>query len=327
MQHRPVRQRQEATAETAELEALAATSPQDKREMVATAEEAVPADLEVVASQAEQILTARQAATPVLEARVEQVERQPSEQAELVATAAQAVLQAPVELVPQRVTVGPVEMVRTVVPVVPVEAQAASTAMVAMVATVATRVMVHLVVTAVHHQQTTSQPAMVEPEATVELRAEPVEQQDLVPVLPELQERLGSVAMAEWVVPAAVQQSRVQISGQSVVTAELVEHPPVATAATVEQAATRPSMETAVVRQLQGLAELAAPRQVALPAPRDHVESLLLSVGAPLRRDGLGDLPVSVTTSAPGRNRTYDLRFRKPLLYPLSYGGEFRCRC
>ena len=25
---------------------------------------------------------------------------------------------------------------------------------------------------------------------------------------------------------------------------------------------------------------------------------------------------------APGRNRTCDLRFRKPLLYPLSYGGE-----
>ncbi len=25
---------------------------------------------------------------------------------------------------------------------------------------------------------------------------------------------------------------------------------------------------------------------------------------------------------APGRNRTYDTRFRKPLLYPLSYGGR-----
>ena len=25
---------------------------------------------------------------------------------------------------------------------------------------------------------------------------------------------------------------------------------------------------------------------------------------------------------APGRTRTCDLRFRKPLLYPLSYGGE-----
>ena len=28
--------------------------------------------------------------------------------------------------------------------------------------------------------------------------------------------------------------------------------------------------------------------------------------------------------SAPGRNRTYDTRFRKPLLYPLSYGGKGR---
>jgi hypothetical protein len=25
--------------------------------------------------------------------------------------------------------------------------------------------------------------------------------------------------------------------------------------------------------------------------------------------------------SAPGRNRTYDKRIRRPLLYPLSYGG------
>ena len=28
-----------------------------------------------------------------------------------------------------------------------------------------------------------------------------------------------------------------------------------------------------------------------------------------------------VLLGAPGRNRTYDLRFRKPLLYPLSYGS------
>ena len=27
------------------------------------------------------------------------------------------------------------------------------------------------------------------------------------------------------------------------------------------------------------------------------------------------------TDRAPGRTRTYDTRFRKPLLYPLSYGG------
>jgi hypothetical protein len=26
-------------------------------------------------------------------------------------------------------------------------------------------------------------------------------------------------------------------------------------------------------------------------------------------------------TGAPSRNRTYDTGFRKPLLYPLSYGG------
>jgi hypothetical protein len=29
---------------------------------------------------------------------------------------------------------------------------------------------------------------------------------------------------------------------------------------------------------------------------------------------------------APGRNRTCDTRFRKPLLYPLSYEGWERCR-
>ena len=112
-------------------------------------DEVVPVDLAAVASRAEQMLTARQAATPVLGAPVVPVERQPLEQVELVATAAQVVQQAQVELVPQRVTVGPVEMVRTVVPVVLVEAQAASMAMVAMAAT---RVMVRLVVAAVHHR-------------------------------------------------------------------------------------------------------------------------------------------------------------------------------
>jgi hypothetical protein len=30
----------------------------------------------------------------------------------------------------------------------------------------------------------------------------------------------------------------------------------------------------------------------------------------------------AVSRSAPGRNRTSDTRFRKPLLYPLSYGGR-----
>ncbi len=33
---------------------------------------------------------------------------------------------------------------------------------------------------------------------------------------------------------------------------------------------------------------------------------------------------LNVNESAPGRNRTCDLRFRKPLLYPLSYGGDLR---
>ena len=28
-----------------------------------------------------------------------------------------------------------------------------------------------------------------------------------------------------------------------------------------------------------------------------------------------------------GRNRTYDLRFRKPLLYPLSYEGGDGAKC
>ena len=30
---------------------------------------------------------------------------------------------------------------------------------------------------------------------------------------------------------------------------------------------------------------------------------------------------------APGRDRTCDLRFRKPLLYPLSYGGGDGANC
>ena len=32
-------------------------------------------------------------------------------------------------------------------------------------------------------------------------------------------------------------------------------------------------------------------------------------------------------TGAPGRTRTCDLRFRKPLLYPLSYGGGDGAKC
>ena len=31
--------------------------------------------------------------------------------------------------------------------------------------------------------------------------------------------------------------------------------------------------------------------------------------------------------SAPGMNRTCDLRFRKPSLYPLSYGGGDGAKC
>lgn len=174
MQHRPVRQRQEATAETAELEALAATSPQDKREMVATAEEAVPADLAAVASQAEQILTVRQAVTPAQGALVVLAERQPSEQVELVATAEQVVQQAPVAMVPQQVTAAPVVTAPTVVPEAPVVQpdRAARMAMVAMVATPVTVGPVELVDL---HQQTTSQLVTAEQAATVEARAEPAE--------------------------------------------------------------------------------------------------------------------------------------------------------
>ena len=37
------------------------------------------------------------------------------------------------------------------------------------------------------------------------------------------------------------------------------------------------------------------------------------------RQDCLRSKPYFI--GAPGMNRTCDLRFRKPLLYPLSYGG------
>src|SRR4051812_6229235 len=49
------------------------------------------------------------------------------------------------------------------------------------------------------------------------------------------------------------------------------------------------------------------------------------SLETPARRGGERPLQghlTLVTTGAPGKNRTCDLRFRKPLLYPLSYGGE-----
>src|SRR2546430_17595218 len=35
----------------------------------------------------------------------------------------------------------------------------------------------------------------------------------------------------------------------------------------------------------------------------------------------IGDLEPDKPNCAPGRNRTYDTRFRKPVLYPLSYEG------
>ena len=38
------------------------------------------------------------------------------------------------------------------------------------------------------------------------------------------------------------------------------------------------------------------------------------------RQDCLRSKPYFI--GAPGMNRTCDLRFRKPLLYPLSYGGR-----
>ena len=37
--------------------------------------------------------------------------------------------------------------------------------------------------------------------------------------------------------------------------------------------------------------------------------------------DRVDEDKIRTSIGAPGRNRTYDLRFRKPSLYPLSYGG------
>ena len=39
-----------------------------------------------------------------------------------------------------------------------------------------------------------------------------------------------------------------------------------------------------------------------------------------MANDGAGSLPAWL--DAPGRIRTCDTRFRKPVLYPLSYGGR-----
>ena len=49
--------------------------------------------------------------------------------------------------------------------------------------------------------------------------------------------------------------------------------------------------------------------------PQERTSPNLQSVGS-----GYSDVPRH-HTGAPGRNRTYDTRFRKPLLYPLSYEG------
>ena len=114
MQHRPVRQRQVATAVAAELEALEETSPPDKREMVAMADEVVPAAPGAVATRAEQILTARQVVTQALVALVALVDRQLSEQVDAVVTAEQAAPADPAGLVPLQVTAERVEMARTV---------------------------------------------------------------------------------------------------------------------------------------------------------------------------------------------------------------------
>jgi hypothetical protein len=46
--------------------------------------------------------------------------------------------------------------------------------------------------------------------------------------------------------------------------------------------------------------------------------------GQPATPGGPGYLAHSRLFGAPGRIRTYGLRFRKPTLYPLSYGGVVR---
>ena len=42
---------------------------------------------------------------------------------------------------------------------------------------------------------------------------------------------------------------------------------------------------------------------------------------AELKRINIGVSSPQITGGAPGRSRTCGTRFRKPLLYPLSYGG------
>lgn len=77
MQRRPVQQLQAATPEQADVAEPVAMSLPDEREMVATADVAVQAAPEAVATRLDPIPMARQAATPGSEALAELVERQP----------------------------------------------------------------------------------------------------------------------------------------------------------------------------------------------------------------------------------------------------------
>lgn len=201
MQLRPVRQRQVATAVTAELEALAATSPPDKPEMVATADEVVPAAPVAVASRAEQILTARQVVTQALVALVALVDRQLSEQVDAVVTAELVAPADLVDLVLPQVTVERVEMVRMAAMGDAAETQAARTAMVA----TADEAEPAGPVERVGQQSTQSPPAQVELEV-LEDQAEPADLQDPVLALLELPERLESAAAAVQVAKRVLAQ-------------------------------------------------------------------------------------------------------------------------
>ena len=48
----------------------------------------------------------------------------------------------------------------------------------------------------------------------------------------------------------------------------------------------------------------------------------LIAKGFGTTRRGSRSSELSISLGAPGRNRTCDTRFRKPMLYPLSYGGS-----
>ena len=57
-----------------------------------------------------------------------------------------------------------------------------------------------------------------------------------------------------------------------------------------------------------------------------YCESLTCAAKVPRVLKSAAQIPQK-TTGALGRNRTYDLRFRKPLLYPLSYEGGDGAKC